>query len=132
MAFIDKTYIQGKEYIIYRNWWIGNYDKMLKELGRPIWLYPFGYFENLDLVCPEFLKNNFIDLESVSRLFEIAVWNTSESTDKWLVRNCPIQSFRNRMLEVYPKTWKGFKNQDWVPKNNKKPKYIKNLILRKK
>lgn len=34
MASIDKTYIDGKEYPLYRSWWIENYEKMQKELGR--------------------------------------------------------------------------------------------------
>lgn len=125
MAAIDKTYIQGKEYILYRNWWIDNYDKMLKELGKTIWMYPFGYFGSSELIDPEFLRNNQLDLESVRDIVEIAVWNTSESTDRWLVKNCPIQSFRDTMLEVYPRRWKGFKNQNWVPRTNRKPKYVR-------
>ena len=31
MAGIDKTYIDGKDYSIYRQWWIDNYDKMKTE-----------------------------------------------------------------------------------------------------
>lgn len=42
--------------------------------------------------------------------------------NKWLIKNCNIQSFRNRILEVYPKNWSGFKGQKWIPKTKEKPK----------
>ena len=32
MASIDKLYIDGKEYPLYRQWWIDNYEKMKKEV----------------------------------------------------------------------------------------------------
>ena len=38
MAGIDKTYIDGKYYPLYREWWINNYDKMKKELGDYIYM----------------------------------------------------------------------------------------------
>lgn len=127
MAAIDKTYIHGKEYKVYRNWWIENYDKMKKELGDYIWMYPFSSL-NLKFdepVTPEILLTNNQDLEDYKNVTEFAIWNTSESTDKWLVKNCNIQSFRDRILDVYSYNWKGFKGQKWVPKPNYKPKTVK-------
>ncbi len=123
MAGIDKTYIDGKEYPVYRQWWIDNYDKMVKELGEAIYLYPFGYaFKIGTEVTPEFLKNNEGDLHYMKGRFDFPIWNTSESDDKWLVKNCNIQSYRDRMLDVYGNNWKGFKGQKWA-KPNKKQKY---------
>ena len=131
MAGIDKTYIDGKDYPLYRQWWIDNYDKMIKELGDPIWLYPFNYFAPLSYkddfpeITPEFLKDNTGDLDYYKNSHDFPIWNTSESKDKWLIKNCNIQSFRNRMLEVYPHNWKGFKGQNWIPKPRRKPKCVK-------
>lgn len=124
MAGIDKTYIDGKEYPLYRQWWIDNYDKMQKELGTYIYLYPFGAFypNEPDEITPEFLLNNDIDLREYKTRYDFPIWNTSEAVDKWLIKNCDIQSFRNRMLEVYPHKWAGFKNQKWIPKPKIKPK----------
>ena len=128
MACIDKTYIDGKEYPLYRQWWIDNYEKMEKELGGVIWLYPFnifydGYTDHN--ITPEFLNSHIEDLEECKGLYNFPIWNTSERKDIWLVKNCPIQSFRDRMLEVYGENWKGFKGQKWVPKKNNKPKCVK-------
>ena len=130
MASIDKTYIDGKEYPLYRQWWIDNYDKMKKELGAPIWFYTFLFFfpEDIDEGCPditpEFLASNTQDLEEYKNRYDFPIWNTSERQDIWLVKNCPFQSFRDRMLLVYDEKWKGFKGQKWAKKNNK-PKYIR-------
>lgn len=129
MAGIDKTYIDGKDYPLYRQWWIDNYDKMVEELGEPIWLYTFSFFDPLSYkeespeITPGYLKENTQDIQAFRYSYDFPIWNTSESTDKWLIKNCNIQSFRNRMLEVYPINWKGFKGQTWVPKKNKKLKY---------
>lgn len=120
MAAIDKTCIDGKDYQLYRQWWIDNYDKMIKELGNYIWLYPFSFFDEED-ITPEFLKENRGDLEYYKNAFDFAIWDTSETTDKWLVKNCNIQSFRNRMIEVYPHNWIGFKGCKWIPKPKDKP-----------
>ncbi|MFA5300182.1 MAG: hypothetical protein WC389_18500 [Lutibacter sp.] len=123
MAGIDKTYIDGKEYPLYRQWWIDNYDKMIKEFGDYIWLYTFTFFDVWpEEVTPEFLKENTGDIEYFKNKYDFPIWNTSEKKDKWLVKNCDIQSFRERMLEVYPYNWKGFKGQKWIPKPNKKVK----------
>lgn len=122
MAGIDKTYIDGKDYPLYRQWWINNYQKMVEELGNPIWLYTFSIFDLDDDPTPEFLLNITIDLDYYSRRYDFAIWNTSEKVDKWLIRNCDIQSFRNRILEVYDYKWSGFKGQSWVPKPKSKLK----------
>ncbi len=125
MAGIDKTYIDGKDYHLYREWWIANYEKMVKEI-EPIWLYTFNIFDDWDTdITPEYLAANTKDLDHFKNSYDFIIWNTSESVDKWLIKNCPIQSFRDRMLEVYPSNWKGFKGQDWVPKPNKKPRYVR-------
>lgn len=124
MAGIDKTYIDGRDYPLYRQWYIDNYDKMIKELGGVIWMYPFGYFDERDIeITPAYLKKHTGDIEYYKNAYDFAIWNTSETTDKWLVKNCDIQSFRDRMLDVYPFNWSGFKGQKWVPEKNNKPKY---------
>ena len=123
MAGIDKTYIDGKDYKHYRTWWIDNYYKMKRELGYAVWLYPFSFFDNApEEMTPEFLLNNTSDLEYYKNRYDFPIWNTSESCDKWLLNNCNIQSFRNRMLEVYNPKWEGFRGQKWVPKANFKLK----------
>jgi hypothetical protein len=124
MAGIDKTYIYGNEYAEYRKWWIENYDKMVREMGNAVWMYPFDQF-GFDVVrpTPEFLNNNHEDIRWANGRPDIAVWNTSESWDKWLIRNCPIKSYRDRMLEVYPDNWDGFRKLKWVPKKEKKQKF---------
>lgn len=123
MAALDKTYIDGREYILYRNWWIDNYDKMVKELGDYIWLYTFSFFDpGPEEVTPEFLKENTGDIEYFKNKYDFPIWNTSEKKDKWLVKNCDIQSFRERMLQVYSHKWDGFKGQKWVPKPKVKQK----------
>jgi len=124
MAGIDKTYIDGKEYPIYRNWWIENYEKMKKELGSPIYLYTFCIFDE-DEITPDFLTENNVDIERVKHSYDFPIWNTSERIDKWLIKNCTISSFRQRMLDVYPSNWKGFKGECWVPKPRKKQRYIR-------
>lgn len=128
MSSIDKTYIDGKEYPLYRQWWIDNYDKMIRELGDTIWLYPFNWFDlNNDVeITPDYLKSHNEDMRVANRYtYDYPIWNTSERIDKWLVKNCPIQSFRDRMINVYPSNWNGFKGCKWVPKKNNKPKCIK-------
>ena len=129
MAGIDKTYIDGKEYPLYRQWWIDNYDKMIKELGEAIWLYPFSMFKvewDFDFT-PEFLLSHTDDIEYFKNRYDFPIWNTSEATDMWLIKNCSFESFRNRMLSVYPSNWKGFKGQKWA-KKEKKQKYIRLCI----
>ena len=126
MAGIDKTYIDGREYKIYRQWWIDNYEKMIKETGSYIWLYTFSFFypNEPEEFTPEFLQNNTADLAYYKDMYDFAIWNTSEKVDKWLVKNCNIQSFRDRMLDVYPSNWKGFKGLKWA-KPDKKQKYTR-------
>ena len=127
MAGIDKTYINGRDYLLYRNWWIDNYDKMMKERQEYIWLYPFGYcFKNEpDEFTPEFLKDHTEDIGYCVGLWEFPIWNTSESQDKWLVKNCDIPSFRNRIQEVYKHNWIGFKGCKWLKKPKQKLKYVR-------
>lgn len=129
MAAIDKTYIDGKDYPLYRQWWVDNYDKMMRELGDYIWLYTFSFFypNAPEEFTPEFLKEHTADLEYFKNAYDFPIWNTSESVDKWLIQNCDISSFRERMLEVYPHNWKGFRGQKWVPKPKIKPKYKNSL-----
>lgn len=126
MSAIEKTYASGNDYILYRNWWIQNYDKMIKQFGEPIWLYPFGWFdiEDIEEITPEFLKNNTEDIEKTKRNTEIVIWSTSDKHDLWLVDNCEIQSFRDTLLMVYSDNWKGFKGKKWA-KKNKKPRYTR-------
>jgi len=105
VAGIDKTYVPGKEYKIYREWWIANYDKMMEELGRCIWLYPFALLE-LDAEVeptPRILATNKKDLEWVEAEGEadVAIWSTSYEADLWLIKNCPIASYQERMVFVY-------------------------------
>ena len=122
MAAIDKTYISGSEYPQYRRWWIANYQKMIKELGEPIWLYTFHVFGESN-ITPQYLKHHTADLEYYKNKFDFPVWNTSETADLWLIKNCNIPSFRKRMMEVYPHTWKGFKGLK-IPKGEKKQGYV--------
>ena len=124
MAGIDKTYINGKDYILYRNWWIDHYDKMMKERQEYIWLYPFGWcFDNPpDDFYPEYLKEHTQDIEYCKNIWEFPIWNTTESQDKWLVKNCDIPSFRKRMQEVYRHNWVGFKGCKWLEKPKQKLK----------
>lgn len=130
MASIDKTYIDGEDYLNYRNWYIENYDKMVKELGEPIWFYTFSIFapknweEDYPEITPEFLKENTQDIKYWKNRYDFAIWNTSETKDKWLIKNCEIASFRETMLNTYSYKWKGFKDCNWIPKNKLKPKYI--------
>ena len=131
MAGIDKTYIDGNDYPLYRQWWIDNYEAMVKELGRPIYLYPFSillYAHNVRMedITPEFLMTHTEDLEHYKRSYDFAIWNTSERQDKWLIKHCPIPSYRERMLSVYSSRWPGFKGQKWLPKKNVKPGYVNN------
>jgi len=123
MAGIDKTYIDGKDYLNYRQWWIDNYDKMIKERGEAIWLYTFCMYD--EDVTPELLKTRDDDIKEYEGRYDFPVWNTTESWDKWLVKNCDIPSYRQRMLDVYDVNWSGFKGQEWVPKKKKKQKYIR-------
>ena len=87
MAGIDKTYIDGNDYPLYRQWWIDNYEAMVKEFGRPIYLYPFSillYAHNVRMedITPEFLMTHTEDLEHYKRSYGFAIWNTSERQDK--------------------------------------------------
>lgn len=121
MASIGKTYIFGNEYPLYREWWIQNHEKMKKEMGEAIYLYPFGYFFKTGFeITPEYLLENQNDLVGTKNLVEISIWNTSERWDKWLVKNCEIRSFRDRMLYVYGHKWSGFKGCKWVLKKDVK------------
>ena len=124
MAGIDRTYIDWKDYPLYRQWWIDNYEKMKKELGNYIWLYTFSAFypNEPKEFTPEFLLNNTQDLKEYKNVNDFPIWNTSEKVDKWLIKNCEIQSFRDRMLEVYSHKWVDFKGQKWIPKPKLKPR----------
>lgn len=122
MAAIDKTYIDGKDYEQYREWWIEHYDKMIKEMGDAIWLYPFSYY-NQYTVDPELLRSHTDDIEYYKNCYDFPIWSTSEATDKWLVKNCNIPSFRESIVDKYPYNWSGFKKQKWVRRPDKKLKY---------
>lgn len=112
MASIDKTYIDSEEYPLYRQWWIDNYDKMMEEMGCAVYLMPFVLFKNEpDDMTPEFLNTYHRDLLEVAdkdENDEIVIWNTSERWDLWLVKNCPIESYQERLREVYESDWEGF------------------------
>ena len=87
-------------------------------------VYTFGYFySEFDDITPADLNRDTSDIEHYKNMYDFPIWNTSESDDRWLVKNCNIQSFRDQMLEVYPHNWSGFKKQTWVPTKNNKPKY---------
>jgi hypothetical protein len=103
MASIDKTYINGDEYPLYRNWWIANYDKMKIELRAVVYLYPFNAFDTEQEITPEFLKDNTEDIEYYQGLNDVPIWNTSTKVDKWLINHCKIQSYQDRIKSVYPK-----------------------------
>ena len=38
---------------------------------------------------------------------EIVIWNTSERWDLWLVKNCHIESYQERLREVSESDWEG-------------------------
>ena len=80
-----------------------------------------GWLPNWQML-DEFLLNNTQDLKEYKNVNDFPIWNTSEKVDKWLIKNCEIQSFRDRMLEVYSHKWVGFKGQKWIPKPRLKPK----------
>ncbi len=124
MPYIEKTYIEGCDYPLYRKWWIENYEKMQKEIDHVIYLRTFDIFRGKDWddITPEFLLNNTKDLDYYSNVGEFAIWNTTVGEDKWLIKNCPIESFRETMLSVHSPKWDGFKGQKWIPKPNFKPK----------
>jgi len=122
MAGIDKTYIKGGEYPAYRQWWIDNYEKMIKELGTAIWLHPFSVFDYKTGITPSFLEKHTEDLKEYVDKSLFSIWNTTEKQDKWLIKNCSILSFQKRMREVYNPDWEGFKTKGswtWV-----KDKYL--------
>lgn len=120
MTATNKTYINSNEYELYRHWWVDNYNKMIKELNEPIYLYTFWLFGFNNKVTPEVLKKNKSDVIYYENRYKFPIWDTSEKQDLWLVKNCDIASYRKRLLEIYPKTWKGFKGCTWVIKNNTK------------
>lgn len=122
MAGIDKTYIDSKEYPLYREWWLENYDKMVKDIGHAIWLYPFHVFYKEDDITPKVLQGNEADIRWANSLNELIIWNTTESEDKWLLKNCKIKSFVERMIEVYPRNWKGFKGVN-LPRPKDRQRY---------
>lgn len=103
MAGIDKTYINGEDYPQYRQWWIDNYEKMNNELGYYIWLYTFSAFypNEPEIMTPEYLINNELDLREYENETNFTIWNTSIEEDKWLIQNCKIQSYIDRMNIVY-------------------------------
>lgn len=109
MAGIDKTYIDPADYPTYRKWWIDNHEKMVSDLGKAIYMLTFWSLD-VDVVTPGVLLTNDSDLKEHKGLSrDFPVWNTSESQDIWLVKNCQIISFQDRMREVYPGNWRGFK-----------------------
>lgn len=118
MDSIYKTYINGNEYELYRNWWIDNYEKMKKEIGEVIYLLPLHIIPFT--VTSENIKNIKSDVIYYQERYNFPIWETTEKQDLWLIKNCNIDSYRKRLLEVYPKTWKGFKGCTWVTKNNTK------------
>ena len=98
MAAIDKTYIDGKEYPIYRQWWIDNYDKMVKELNKKI-------FNN---VLQQTSKNNNI-LSQQKYIGNISEINTQiVDTD---VRNSDIEQYNDTIYIIYSKYIKFTQNQ---------------------
>lgn len=108
MAGIDKTYINGSEYLTYRNWWIDNYDKMIEEFGYAIYLYTFCVIKTYLYITPEILKNTNDDLDIFKRKKKFPIWNTTEKEDLWLIKNCKIESYQKTLIENYPKNWRGF------------------------
>ncbi len=120
---MSKTYISGRDYKIYRQWWIDNYDKMIRELGDDIWLYTFGIFPSGVDVTPKYLSDNKEDIKYFNNAVQVTLWNTTPAQELWLAKNCNIQSFRDHLYEEYDHKWKGFKGQKWVAKCKTKQKY---------
>jgi len=52
MATIDKTYVNKEQYKEIKLWWIKTKKKKIRDLGKPIWLYPLSllkdYSEDID------------------------------------------------------------------------------------
>ena len=104
MAALDKTYITASEYPAYRQWWIDNYTEMIIAVGEAIWLYPFVMFEDdneFRQVNPDLLEVDKRDFDYFEDDGEYPIWNTTTQQDIWLLKHCKIQSYQDRMREVY-------------------------------
>lgn len=91
MAVADKTYMTLETYEKIRTFWIETYDQQIKQLGKPIYMYPFEEFKTSQQITPEFLNQNKKDLEYFwKEKQERAVLNTSSLEDAWLYQYCDI------------------------------------------
>lgn len=89
MAGIDKTYVSSfKEYDEIREWSKHTYVKYLNGLVDKEPLYNWIYYPHLEE--KDFKDNN-----------EYVLWNTSQSIDIFLARNCPFKLIQDRLHEQY-------------------------------
>lgn len=88
MAGIDKTYVNTwEDYKQIREWAI-NTDMIYPNGINGGKMIKWFYYPNLS-------EENFKDNK------EIALWNTSESVDMFLYKNCPFDLVQNRLKEQY-------------------------------
>ncbi len=84
MASIDKTYVNAKQWLEAKQFLQENHEQIMRELGSTINLY---YSEP-----PE-------------QDTEFVLWNTSEITDVWLWKNCPLEFIKQRLQQQYDTEW---------------------------
>ncbi len=80
------SYMSYIEYKKVREWWIDNYDKMMKELKNYIWLFPFWVYDE-DKINSTFLKRYEKDIDAIKGIKKIPIWNVSEKEYNWLIKN---------------------------------------------
>ena len=84
MAGIDKTYCSTwKEYCELREW-VDSLDNDSLNIKGYLWEYEESDFGSI---------------------YGVPIWNTPERIDKFLAEHCPVKFVRDRLIEVYPKSW---------------------------
>lgn len=122
MAAIDKTYVNKKQYLQVREWWIKTRKKQKREIGHEIWLYPFSVLEIYDtaengyklLETLPLSSNKDIEWFSDDDNDYRALWNTSTKVDVWLSLNCPFDFIQDTLKEQYGEDWFIFKHKDQI------------------
>lgn len=112
MGAIDKTYVNLEQYKLARQFWIDTREQQIKELGSPIWLYPFEAFKIYDFekITDEVLAEGK-DLTYYPE-DDITLWNTGIGEDLWLIKNCPLDFIQKTLKYQYGDDYYGFKYKD--------------------
>ena len=120
MAAIDKTYTNSYK----------NYTDLIEWARNNKFTCPNGTIVNvLNSIYSNWTKEDFN--KAINEGHTLPVMNTSQSTDYYLIKYCPLQFVQDRMIEVYDEDyyntfWDRTSNeQTWLPIDSEFVSFVK-------